>query len=83
MLKPRRSARKRRAVRKCRIDEGALTVSVPRAGEMLGLSRNSAYEAAKKGQLPVIRVGSRILVPKLALQRLLDVPAPGPSDMSK
>ncbi|MCC6780925.1 MAG: helix-turn-helix domain-containing protein [Hyphomicrobiales bacterium] len=50
----------------------ALTYSVPEAGALLGLGRNAAYEAAARGELPVIRIGGRILVPKVALQRLLD-----------
>ena len=32
---------------------------------------NAAYEAARKGEIPVIRIGKRVLVPRLALERLL------------
>jgi excisionase family DNA binding protein len=49
-----------------------LTYSVPEAGRLLGYSRNTAYEAASRGQLPTIRLGRKIRVPKVALQRLLD-----------
>lgn len=49
----------------------APTVSVEQAGEVLGLSRRSAYRAASAGQIPTIRVGRRLLVPRLALLRLL------------
>lgn len=49
-----------------------LTLSVEEAGRLLGYSRNTAYEAAKTGELPVIRLGRKIRVPKVALQRLLD-----------
>jgi excisionase family DNA binding protein len=52
------------------------TVSVEEAGRILGYSRNTAYEAAKTGELPVIRLGRKIRVPKVALQRLLDTAAP-------
>ncbi len=45
----------------------------PEAGQMLGLSRNATYEAAKKGEIPTIRLGGRILVPKAALNRLLEM----------
>jgi excisionase family DNA binding protein len=48
-----------------------LTISVPEAGRRLGLSRNSAYEAARCGQLPTIRIGRRLLVPKRAFERML------------
>jgi excisionase family DNA binding protein len=38
--------------------------TVPEAGRLLGLSRNGAYEAAKRGDIPTIRVGRRLVVPK-------------------
>jgi excisionase family DNA binding protein len=47
------------------------TYSVEEAGKLLGIGRNPAYEAAKRGQIPVIRVGKRVLIPKAALDRLL------------
>lgn len=51
----------------------SLTVSVPEAAERLGISRGSAYKAVKSGELPVIRIGDRILVPSAALDRMLQV----------
>ena len=48
------------------------THTVPEAGEILGLGRNGAYEAARTGELPTIRFGRRIVVPKAALKRLLE-----------
>jgi excisionase family DNA binding protein len=47
------------------------TYTVEQAGRILGLSRNSAYQAATAGQIPVIRIGKRLLVPRAALDRLL------------
>lgn len=47
------------------------TLSVPEAGKALGIGRSAAYEAARTGQLPTIRIGKRILVPIVALDRLL------------
>lgn len=47
------------------------TLTVEQAGKEIGISRNSAYEAAKRGDIPTIRIGRRILVPRLALDRLL------------
>jgi excisionase family DNA binding protein len=38
---------------------------------VLGISRNSAYEAAKRKEIPTIRIGRRWLVPRDALNRLL------------
>jgi len=49
-----------------------LALSVPEASRLLGLGRNSAYEAAARGELPTIRIGGRVLVPRKALDRLLD-----------
>jgi len=47
------------------------TISVPEAGRQLGISRNSAYEAVRRGELPVVRFGRLIRVPMAALERLL------------
>ncbi len=44
-----------------------LTLSVPEAADLLGLGRNSVYEAIHQGKIPSIRVGTRILVPRAAL----------------
>lgn len=48
-----------------------LTVSVTEAAKLLGIGRNSAYEAAHKGELPVVLIGRRMLVPVAALNRML------------
>jgi excisionase family DNA binding protein len=49
-----------------------LTCSVPEAGRMLGLGRCSAYEAARKGELPVIRIGKLLRVPITAIERMVE-----------
>jgi excisionase family DNA binding protein len=46
-------------------------MTVPEAGEILGLSRNGAYDAAKRGEIPTIKIGRLVLVPKAALEKLL------------
>lgn len=48
-----------------------LTHTVPEAGRMLGVGRSAAYEAARRGDIPTIRIGRRILVPDAALRRKL------------
>ncbi|MFZ1123623.1 MAG: helix-turn-helix domain-containing protein [Candidatus Baltobacteraceae bacterium] len=48
-----------------------LTVTTAEAARLLGISRNLAYEAARRGEIPTIRIGRRILVPLAALERLL------------
>jgi excisionase family DNA binding protein len=47
------------------------TYTIDEAAELLGLGRNSAYLAAQRGDLPVIRIGKRLLIPRLALDRML------------
>ena len=48
------------------------TISVPEAGRRyFGLCRGASYEAAHRGELPVIKIGKRLLVPTIALERLL------------
>ena len=48
------------------------TYSVPEAARVLGIGRSAAYEAARTGQIPTIRIGKRLLVPIVALKRLLE-----------
>jgi hypothetical protein len=48
------------------------TISVPAAGRLyFGLGRNGSYEAAKRGEIPVIKVGARLRVPVIAMERKL------------
>ena len=48
-----------------------LTYKVEEAAQVLGIGRNQCYEALKRGDLPSIRIGRRLLVPRAALDRLL------------
>ena len=49
------------------------TLSVPEAGKRyFGLSRNGSYEAARRGDLPTIRIGKLLRVPVAALERMLE-----------
>jgi excisionase family DNA binding protein len=45
---------------------------VEEAGELLGISRALAYEMARTGRLPTLRFGKRIVVPKKAIETMLD-----------
>lgn len=51
-----------------------LTLTVPEAGELLGLSRGAAYAAARSGALPTLRLGHRLLVPRARLLAMLGEP---------
>ncbi len=43
----------------------------PEKARALGLGKNAVYQAARNGQIPTLRIGRRILVPRAALERLL------------
>jgi len=48
------------------------TISVPEAGKWyFDLGRNASYEAARRGELPTVKIGRRIRVPILALEKML------------
>jgi excisionase family DNA binding protein len=48
-----------------------MTVTVEEAAHLLGIGRQSAYQAARAGELPTIRLGRRLLVPRAQIDRLL------------
>jgi len=55
----------------------AKTLSVPDAGRLyFGLGRGASYEAARRGELPVIRIGRLLRVPVVAMERMLTDAAP-------
>ncbi len=49
-------------------------LTVEAAGRVLGISRSSAYEAVRTGELPAIRIGRIIRIPRRALERMLETP---------
>jgi len=49
-----------------------LTLSVSDAAHRLGTSRAFAYELVARGELPSLRLGRRVVVPRNALQHLVD-----------
>jgi len=44
----------------------------PETGRILGLSRGATFQAARNGQIPTIRIGRRLLVPRAALAKMLE-----------
>jgi excisionase family DNA binding protein len=52
--------------------EKRLCITVPEAAEMLGISRNFAYDLVKQKQLPVVKFGKRLLIPRVALEKMLE-----------
>ena len=54
------------------LEQARLVFTVQETARLLGLSRTSTYLAVRVGSIPSIKLGRRILVPKAALQELLD-----------
>jgi excisionase family DNA binding protein len=49
------------------------TISIPEAGaRYYGLSRNGSYDAAKRGEIPTIRIGRKYRVPVAAMEKRLE-----------
>ena len=59
------------------LDEMPECMTVTSAAEILGLSRNSCYQAIRNGEIPALRIGSRLIVPRRALEELLSAPVRG------
>ena len=56
------------------MDKLPKTMTVPEAGkEYFGLSRNAAYAAAERGDIPTIKIGKLLRVPVKALEEMLNV----------
>lgn len=51
--------------------EPPTTMTVPEVGEAIGVSRNLAYQLARDGVIPSLRLGRRIVVPRVAFERWL------------
>lgn len=51
-----------------------MTMTIEEAAEALGIGRQSAYQAARTGELPTIRLGRRLIVPRGRLLALLGEP---------
>jgi excisionase family DNA binding protein len=54
-----------------------LVFTVGEAAKLLGISRAFAYELVARGELPVIRLGRRIVVPKAALLAMVGLHSAG------
>ena len=48
-----------------------LALSVEEAGALLGISRDLAYDLVARRELPSVRLGRRIVVPRRALEETL------------
>jgi excisionase family DNA binding protein len=48
-----------------------LCMTVPEAAKLLRISRNHCYELVKRGVVPSIRLGKKIVIPRIALDKKL------------
>jgi hypothetical protein len=49
------------------------TMDVPEAGKRyFGLGKNASYEAAKRGEIPIIKIGGRLRAVVPAIERMLE-----------
>jgi excisionase family DNA binding protein len=60
--------------------ESPSVLTIEEAAQLLRIGRNSAYEAARRGQIPTVRIGRRLLVPRAALERVLEDAGAAPED---
>ena len=56
-----------------------LTYTVPEAAQLLGISRTSAYDCVRRGEIPALTLGRRIVITRTALEELLG-PLPHPAN---
>ena len=56
--------------------EDKLTLSIGECAKVLGIGRNLCYDRVKTGEIPAIKIGRRLLVPRSALEKLLADPKP-------
>jgi predicted DNA-binding transcriptional regulator AlpA len=55
-------------------DEGTVvrqTYTLGEVSKLLGIGRNQAYEGARRGDFPTIRIGKRLVAPKAAINKML------------
>lgn len=53
-------------------DEVRLVLTVVEAGRLLGISRATSYDLVAAGVIPSLRLGKRLVVPRSAIDRMLD-----------
>ena len=67
----------------CVVVEERRAFSVSEVAVMLGLHRQTLAAAIRRGELPSVRIGRKVLVPSEALDRLLCVGAASPPEADR
>ena len=57
-----------------------LTYTVPEVAELLGISRSSAYECVRRGDIPALTLGRRVVIAKTAIDALLGTATSDPGE---
>lgn len=53
-------------------DAAQYVMTIPKAGKKyFGIGRSASYEAARRGEIPTIKIGRKKLVPVAAVERKL------------
>jgi excisionase family DNA binding protein len=52
------------------------TMQVGEFARAIGISKASAYEGIKNGEIPVIKIGRRVVIPTAAVRRMLQLDGP-------
>lgn len=53
-------------------DMNSVIYTVEEVARLLGISRGLAYEGVRRGEIPAVRIGKRLLVPRAALLKMLE-----------
>ncbi len=53
------------------ITKETLTLTIAQVAEVLGISRGLAYQLARNGQLPILRLGNRMVVSRIRLEEFI------------
>jgi excisionase family DNA binding protein len=61
----------------CNVDDLPLSLTVEDIGDIMGLSKNKAYELCHSKGFPCVIVGRRMIIPKLAFLKWLETPKLG------
>ena len=58
------------------------TLSIEEAAAVLGVGRSLMYDAARRGEIPVIKIGRRLVVPRARLDAMLAAEGDAAEDAS-
>jgi excisionase family DNA binding protein len=53
-------------------DESSMLLRIPEAARALGIARSLAYEMARDGRLPVVRIGKAVRIPRRQLEQWIE-----------